>query len=272
MAGGATTRLPLSFGEALRYEYARTVSYPFETILTLFFNGALVIIGWWFMPPWIVDLMFSNHKPMAFAVVMAIWMYSDVPTTNQPGSDSVRFLAALDRPDVLRRMIWARKFVLWSIVSPLSAIASILLGIYHHNMTAAMFGLVWIVVAPIGVLSLAPMLGIRFPYHPMPLRERWSKRAEWKRMGVRWGILIVAPYAWVPLLGWILTLPSLLVWGAGITPALPADVSVLRFAVGVAVGVVSTQIGARFGWRWSRRLLGSRREDLRRELADPDLG
>lgn len=272
MTGGGTTRLPHSFREALRFEYARTISYPFETLLTLAFNGALVVIGWWFMPPWIVDLMFSNHKPMAFAVVMAIWMYSDVPSTNQAGSDSVRFLAALDRPDVLRRMIWARKFVLWSVVTPLSAIASIWLGIAQHNMTAAMFGLVWIVVAPIGVLSLAPLLGIRFPYHPMTLRERWSKRSDWKRMGVRWGILIVAPYVWVPLLGWILTVPALLVWGAGVTLALPAHMSFARFSTGVLVGLVSTQFGARFGWKGAQRLLVARRDALRRELADPDLG
>lgn len=272
MAGAATTRLPVSFRDALRFEYARTISFPFETLATLFFNGALVVVGWWFMPPWIEELMFSNHKPMAFAIVMAVWMYSDVPTTNQPGSDSARFLAALDRPDVLRRMIWARKFVLWSLITPVSAVASVWLGLVEDRMTAAMFGLVWIVVAPIGVLSIAPLLGIRFPYHPMTLRERWSKRSAWRRMGVRWVILIVAPYAWVPLLGWVLTLPALYIWGTTWSGSFPEHVSALRFAAGTAVGIASTGLGARAGWRSSRRMLSVRREALRRELADPDLG
>lgn len=272
MTRGDGDRLPRSFREALRSEYARTLQWPYETILTLSINAILVIVGWWFMPPWIEDLMFSNHKPMAFAVIMAVWMYSDVPTTNQPGSDSTRFLAALDDPDVLRRMIWARKFVLWSIITPVAAIASVWLGLAQDRMTAAMFGLIWVVIAPIGVLSLAPLLGIRFPYHPMTLKERWSKRADWRRMGVRWGILIVAPYAWVPVLGWVLTAPALFVWGASWSGAFPEHIPLARFAAGTLVGLITTQIGARFGWRWSRWLLVVRREDLRRELADPDLG
>lgn len=264
--------LPASLREALRIEYRRTFDFPFETLTTLGFNAFLVIVGWFFMPPFIVDAMFSNHRPMAFAVVLAIWMYSDVPSTNQAGSDSVRFVAALDRPQVLARMLWARRIAVWTIATPICIVASIWLGRAQHNMTAAMFGLVWIVVAPIGVLSIAPLFGIRFPYHPMPLRERWSKRADRRRMVIRWVILIVAPYAWVPLIGYVMTLPALLIWDVSWSGTFPSDLSPVRFAIGTLVGFFSVGVGAMFGRRMTARLIATRASDLRRELLDPDLG
>lgn len=264
--------LPVSLRDAVRIEYRRTVQWPYETVLTLSLNALLVVVGWYFMPPWIEDLMFSNHQPMAFAVVMAVWMYSDVPSTNQPGSDSERFLAALGDPELMRRLLWARRFVLWSIVTPVAAIASVWIGYAQDRMMAAMFALAWLVIAPFGVLAISPLLGVRWPYHPITLRERWSHRSQWRRFGVRWGILVVAPYAWVPALGAVLTIPAVLVWGGSTDALLPHEMTVGRFAAGTAVGLLVTLIAMRFGRRAMARFVARRRHALERELADPDLG
>ena len=272
MTTGEETLLPTSLRDAIRIEYARTFAWPYETLITLSVNAILVIVGWFFMPPVIEELMFTNHRPMAFAVVMAVWMYSDVPSTNQPGSDATRFLAALDDPPMLHRLLWARRFVIWSIVTPVAGIASVWLGIERNHLTAALFGFVWIVVVPFGVLAITPLFGLRWPYHPIPLRERWAHRSEWRRFGVRWLILVLFPYAWVPAIGIALTIPSLVVWGVSIKGTFPTDLSAGRFALGTAVGIVVTGLAIRIGTRWTSTIVRLRRDELRRELADPDLG
>lgn len=272
MFGGDATRIPETFRDAIRFEVARTFTFPFESISTIAINGILVIVGWFFMPPFIEDLMFSNHAPMAFAVVLAVWMYSDVPSTNQPGSDSQRFIEVLDRPREMHRLLWARRIVLWMLVTPIAGIASLALGLAQGRMVAALFGFAWIVIVPFGVLAVAPLLGVRWPYRPIPLSERWARRSQWKRFLLRWSMLVVAPYVWVPLLGLVLTVPSLWIWGVSSSAMFPEHVSIARFALGTFVGVFVTGLAIGIGSRWMGRLVSVRREALRRELADPDLG
>jgi hypothetical protein len=41
---------------------------------------------------------FTLHGSLAFALVLAAWMYSDVPATNVLAPDRQRMMAALDDP------------------------------------------------------------------------------------------------------------------------------------------------------------------------------
>ena len=49
----------------------------------------------------------------AFALVLAAWMYSDVPATNVLAPDRQRVMAAIDDPVMLQRLLYAKNIVLW---------------------------------------------------------------------------------------------------------------------------------------------------------------
>ena len=57
-------------------------------------------------------------------------------------------------------------------------------------------------------LPVAALVGIRWPYHPLQLRYRWDHRVPLRRMIVRWLILAVVPYALVPALCLLMTVPA----------------------------------------------------------------
>ena len=97
--------LPTSLAEALGQEYARVFHAPFETLLTVAFNAALMSSAWFFLPTSLSDELFELHGSLAFAFVLSSWMYSDVPATNVLAPDGLRVLAAIDEPDVLGRLL-----------------------------------------------------------------------------------------------------------------------------------------------------------------------
>lgn len=255
----------------MRAEYRRTFSFPFETLSTFAFNAAIVTIGWYFMPAWVADLLFSFHRPMAFAAVLAIWMYSDVPSTNVLGSESELALKVLDDPYAISRVFFARSFVLWSIAMPVSVAASLILGIHDHNMTAALFGVGWLITAPFAILTIAPWFGILFPYHPISLRERWDRRRDW-RQTFRWVFVLVAPYAIVPAIGAVTIVPSLLIWGFSPSAGFAYRTTLSDFSQGLVVGLVIFAVAVFIGQRVSLRLIEARREKLVAYLSDPSLG
>ena len=91
--------LPENMRQALRAEAARVFHLPFDTLVTVALNAAIMSSAWFFLPTTVVNELFSLHGSLAFAFVLSSWMYSDVPATNILGPDAIRVLAAIDQRD-----------------------------------------------------------------------------------------------------------------------------------------------------------------------------
>src|SRR5215468_4162000 len=117
--GDATAGLPATFPAALRAEFQRARRPPYETLSVVVGNGLLMTVLWVWLPASVVSSVFRFHGALAFALVLASWMYSDVPATNLLGGDAARSMAALGDPAMLRRMWYAKNLVLWLLVTPL---------------------------------------------------------------------------------------------------------------------------------------------------------
>lgn len=98
-------RLPSSSREAVRQQVALALHSPYETPITVAVNGALMSSAWFFLPAALRDKLFTLHGTLAFALILAAWMYSDVPSTNVLGPDARRFVAAIDDPVMFRRLL-----------------------------------------------------------------------------------------------------------------------------------------------------------------------
>jgi hypothetical protein len=258
--------------QAVRQELARVVRPPFETMIVVAVNGAMMSSAWFFLPTKLRDAVFTLHGSLAFALVLAAWMYSDVPATNVLGSDAGRSLAALDDPVLLRRLLYAKNITLWALITPVCLVVALINGLIAHDRLSVLYSAVAIAVVPFGVLALSAWAGILFPYHPMPLRYRWEHRQPRRRMLWRWFALVITPYGLVPFLGVLLMAPSFLLWGFttphGITQKLPDHDVGLGVALACAVSLVCTVGGHRVG-TW---LVGRRRAKLGVFLADPTRG
>ena len=80
-------------------------------------NGVLMTALWTLLPSSLVTGVFQFHGPLAFALVLATWMYSDVPATNLWGADATRAIAALPDPPALARLWTAKNIVLWLMIT-----------------------------------------------------------------------------------------------------------------------------------------------------------
>ena len=268
----AQSSLPVTLRSAVRQEFARSLRAPYETFITVAVNGALMSSAWFFLPTGLKDKVFTLHGTLAFALVLAAWMYSDVPATNVLGPDVERVTAAIDHPAMFRRLLYGKNIVLWALVTPVCLIVALVNGILSHNLLATLYTVIWIGVVPFGVLGLSGLVGIRFPYHPQPIRYRWEHRLPRRRMLWRWLALVVTPYGLVPLLGVLVMLPSLLLWGFtsthGLSQKLPDRYLGWGVALACAVAAVCAFGGHRFGAWWAHR----RRHALVAYLADPTRG
>jgi len=264
--------LPANLAEAVGQEYARVFHPPCETLLTVALNAALMSSAWFFLPTWLSDQLFEIHGTLAFAFVLSSWMYSDVPATNVLAPDAIRVLAAIDEPRVLRRILVARRLVLWSIVAPVCLLISFLNGIGSSDKIVDVYSAVAIGIIPLGVLAISASLGILLPYHPIPVRYRLRHRKDWWPMLVRWGSLVLVPYALVPALTVMLVSPSLLVWGltakSGLTTKVPDNDLGLGIALACVIAIVSVYVGQRV----SLHLIARRRDRLVAYLSDPRRG
>ena len=251
--------------EALGYEYARVFHPPFETLMVVALNAAIMSSAWFFLPPSLSSLVFSQHGSLAFAFILSSWMYSDVPATNVLAPDSERIMAAIDQPETLHRILRARRLVLWTIVAPVCLVISFVNGFG----IADIYSSVAIGVIPLGVLAISAWAGILFPYHPIPIRYRWRHRKRWGRMLVRWAVLVLLPYALIPALTVALMGPSLLIWGfntkTGLTKKLPDN----DFGLGVALACAIALGAIYVGQRVSVALITWRRATLLAELSSP---
>ncbi len=223
-------------------------------------------------PPKLKDDVFTLHGSVAFAFVLSSWMYSDVPATNVLAPDGLRVLAAIDQPLVLRRILLAKSMVLWCFVAPVCLVVSFAMGAGQSDKITAVYSAVAIGVVPFGVLAVSAWLGILFPYHPVPIRYRWSRRRQWRPMLLRWGTLVLLPYAVVPGLTVAFLAPSLLIWGltstSGLTQKLPDN----DIGLGIGLACAISAAAVWFGHRWSLRMIARRRDRLVAYLSDPQRG
>lgn len=268
----AVVSLPRTLRDAVREEFARALRPPYETLITVAANGALMSAAWFFLPKGLKDDVFTLHGSLAFALVLAAWMYSDVPATNVLGPDRRRVMAAIDDPVLLRRLLYAKNIALWTIITPVCAVIALFTGILGHDLLATFYTVIWIGVVPFGVLGISAWVGILFPYHPMPLRFRWEHRRPLRRKLWRWLTLAVTPYVLVPALAVVLMIPSLLLWGFtsvhGLSRKLPENDVGLGVALACAVAVLCSSGSHRLGvWIAQRR-----RARLLAFLADPTRG
>jgi hypothetical protein len=258
--------------QAVRGQIALVTKPPFETLITVAVNGALMSSAWFFLPTNLKDKLFDLHGTLAFALVLAAWMYSDVPATNVLGPDAERAIAAIDDPTGFRRLLLAKHVVLWGIVTPVCAVLALVIGLLNHDLLAAVFTIVWIAIVPFGALGLSALVGVLFPYHPMPLKYRWQNRQPKRRMLLRWGILVVTPYGVVPFLAVVLMVPSLLVWGVTFSHGLAHKLPDRNFGWGILLAAAISIVCCVGGHRLATVITKRRRERLVTFLADAGRG
>jgi hypothetical protein len=283
------TAMPDSLWEAIGAEMGQALSSPYQVPITVVAN-ALLMAGAWFLLP--RSWLFTITSPLAFAIVLANWMYSDVPATNVLAPDRVRVLAALDDPRMLTRLLMAKSAVLWLFVAPFCSLLAVAIGLRHHDPLLIVTGIVVICVVPVGCLPVAALVGIRWPYHPLQLRYRWEHRHPFPRVVVRWAILVLVPYVLVPAIAVLMAVPALVVImradqgdshvvnvinafgdtvGMHVAPGtrpLSTAMFVLAVAITCAVAVVTWLVG-----RWADLwLLRRRRAELTAWLTDPTMG
>jgi len=128
-----------------------------------------------------------------------------------------------------------------------------------------------IVIVPFGALGLSAWVGIRFPYHPIALSERFRQR-RWRHMVVRWFSLAVTPYILVPAILVVFMLPSLAFWSLFATHGLQSKLSDGEYAVGMLIACVLAVAGSLGGHRGGERLARRRKAELSAYLSDPSNG
>jgi len=269
-AADAVPVRPATLREAVRSQYTRAFHPPFDMPIVVASNG-LFMTGCWFLLP-NPNPLFTFHGALAFPMVLASWMFSDVPATNVLGSDAMVSITALQDPRSLLRMLLAKNFVLWTLIAPFCAVIAIILGLQEDRPTATIFTIVWILVVPWGTLPLAAWAGIYYPYHPIALRDRWRHRRQFKRMILRWGILVVLPYMLVPAIVVIISAPTLLLWYLTSHTGGWSRVSDGDFAVGVLIGCGLAAVACLWGYRRGVRIAEKRKPDLILYLGDPRRG
>ena len=267
----ADAATPTRLGPLVRLEFRRALRSPYVAPSVVVTNGLLMTGAWFLLPTRWQDVLFSLHGTFAFALVLASWMYADVPATNVLGLGAERSLEALDDPVALGRLLNARDIVLWMLVTPICVLVALGIGIYETQWTRLIITVVTIVVPPFGALGVAAWLGVRFPYHPISLAERWRARRSWRHMWVRWLALVLLPYVLVPTLAVVALLPSYAFWTVtGNGQYAPLDD--LRLAVGGVLALVMSLGMWKFGRHMSLRLARRHAEYLKSYLADPSRG
>jgi len=257
-------------GTAVVEEFRRVSQPPYEAPMVVAINGALMTILWFLLPPDLVNLVFSEHRPYAYAAVLVAWMVADVPATNVLGSTPDLALSCLDDPVALRRQLWAKDVVLWALVCPLGAIIAFSGGLGHRNPASLAVTVISILILPFGALSAADWVGVLWPYRPRPLRERWEQRHQPRQL-LRWITLVLLPYGWVPLVLSFELTPMLLIWRIG-AHGWDAPPSTANLLLGSAAGWLFAALCYYLGRLITNRMVASRRERLRVDLANPAFG
>ena len=258
--------------QAVREEFTRIRRPPYSVIWCVLINGFLVTALWFLPVPVIKDIVFSLHKTFWFPIVLASWLISDVPSTNELAPDRWRVLAALDDQAAIDRLLRAKHIALWIITTPLTVLAALVIGLTTGLWLGMVIAIVWVASAPLCSVGIACSVGVRWPYHELPLRTRWQERARWRPILLRWGILVVLPYGLVPALSIIGIAPSAIAWGvAYLLGVRGADLEIPMF-LGLIMAIPMTLWIWHHATKYAARSTVRRAAALRTYLEDPLLG
>jgi hypothetical protein len=276
MAGTIGGRVDASAGargllEVVRDELRRAFRAPFLEPSVVVVNGLLMSGAWFLLPVRWRDALFSLHGSFAFALILSSWMYADVPATNVLGIDARHAREVLDDPVGLDRLLNARMIVLWILVTPICVLVAIGIGIYESEWSRMTLTIIAIVIPPFGALGISACVGIRWPYHSIPLADRWRHRRPFGHMWVRWAVLVLLPFVVVPSLTVLALVPAYAIWAA-VGKGLDAPLSQTHFVAGGALTVAVSVAMWMFGRRLSHRLVRRHRVELGDYLADPTRG
>jgi len=250
---------------AVRREWRRVWTPPYEAPLVVLVNGLLMTGAWFLLPP---DWFFRVHTAWAFPLVLAVWMLADVPATNVLGSDPSRMAAALDRPKELRRLLVAKNVVLWLLVVPVCAVVTVVdSAATQASAVTTTVSLGALVLLPPATLGIAAWLGILWPYHPMALALRWQERRRFRPIIARWATLVLLPYVVVPAIAGLIYAPVALLWyvHSGNFWSTPSESELVAL---LASGTLMAVLAWAGGHAVAVRLAGRRVAGLRAYLGD----
>lgn len=264
------TALFPGFRRTLADEYRRVIQPPWEIPTVLITNGTLMIAAWFLLPPRVHDFLFSLDGPLAFPVVLASWMLADTPATNAMGANPGLALSVLEHPTGYRRWLAARCIVLGSLIAIPSGIAVVFVGVGGgYSWSEVLWACVLLVLLPVGVLPIAAWLGIVFPFRLRTLRWRWQHRRAWVTQ-LRWAVLVLAPFVFVPLIGAAVLAPAIEVARSIKMPG--QRLTEAQFGLVAALGCVAALLAAAIGLWGARPLLARRANRLTTYLSDNATG
>jgi len=269
----STVTAPETLTGALRVEFRRAFHRPWDELWTVAINATLASLGWFLLPPSLKNSLFSTQRPLAFALVLASWMYSDVPATNVLGESAPLSVLLLDQPDNLRKDLWAKSMVLWTIISPFCILVSIGFGIHDQVILITTLSVLWITFVPFGTLQVSSWMGILFPYHPIPIKKRWAlRKGRFWHMICRWILLVTLPYVIVPAIAVGVMAPTLIMWKLNAQNGFLPSGDPRHLFLGIFLVYALSAFWAWFGRRVAMRLCRDRRDRLVAYLSNPDLG
>lgn len=261
---------PESLWHAVIVELRREFRPPADIPLILAANAALMCGGWFLLPDSLRDWFFSVHGALAFPIVLESWMLSDVPATNMLGGDAKAAVVALADRRSFQRFLYAKSLALWVLAAPVCAFLTVAIGASQHHRVATVSIIAVILAMPFGVLGISAWVGILFPYHPRPLRWRWAQRQSSLGGLVRWIVLIITPYNFVPLVCGIVLAPAILLTRHG-----SRELGMLTsrgFSVGAVIGCAMAAVAFVVGHAVGARLAERRHAHLIAYLSDPERG
>ena len=255
-------------------EARRVMRPPREVLICVAANGVLVSVLWFFSPVRLFDAIFTLHQAFMFPVVMASWMIADVPATNELAPDATRVLALLEDDDVvgLERLLRAKHLVLWVIVTPIVLVVAAIMGATSHHWLTMWLTMVWVATVPFAALGISCLIGVRWPYHPIPLAERWEQRSNWRHMLLRWGTLCILPYGVVPLFGLVALLPLVATLAILKIRLSDSSATLVALIIGCAVALPLAFVVWDRGTRIAAEFAVKRKKALGAYLAEPSLG
>lgn len=260
---------PVTWRQAFVREVRRSFEGVNSTFLILAFNGLLAAALWFGLPSGLKSWLFTPSSPFALPIIIASWMVADVPATNVFGESPAVMLAALSDRRALRRILVAHSVWLWLLVSIPCAGLAVVMSAKLDDPFAEFVLTATVLFAPLGTVTIAMWLGTLFPYKPVRLSERWAMRTQRRRL-VRWGVLIVAPYVFVPVAAKLLYLPLILVWHVPESQWLDLHVPKVDLAHSLPLAAALTVLGYGLGLFVTLRL--ARRAKLAEFLADDSRG
>ena len=263
--------LPQSLPQAVRFEFRRAFSSPFETPSAIVVNVFLIALGWWLLPHPLKGFLFGYFGAHALPLTLLSWMVSDIPATNVLGSDAERMVLALGIRRNLLNMLLAKALVLWLLTAPLCIVLDLAITAGANNVAVSALTTTVIALVPFATLGFASWVGILLPYKPMALRHRRKQLRQNPARAFRWLCAILAPYFVVPILNMVCLAP-LHVWG------LPGDSHrvlgdqftsfwlVMVSALGLALIMLV------IGYLGALALVSRRKQKLVQFLTSPDFG